>query len=291
MSKPHHEHDNLNAAGRLAGDLPGLLLQAEKVAHTFMKGVHGRRRVGQGESFWQFRNYAEGDLPRDIDWRQSAKTDEVFIRQREWEASQTAWLYRDASESMMFRSNAKLPHKKDYAEVLLLALAIMCLNGGEQVGLIGTDLAPQTNYNSIHRISEYLEVQTHMAETGRPVTARSHTMLISDFMYPVEQLISFCEPLALRQVKGVLVQVNDPGEKTLAWRGRLKFHDIENDGASPHDILQVEAVRAEYEARFLAHQEKIAAAAKSWGWTHLSFTTDEKYETVLSKIYDVTGAR
>lgn len=281
-----HRHDNINTAGRLAGDLPGLLIEAEKVAHTFMKGVHGRRRVGQGESFWQFRNYVPGDAPRDIDWRQTAKTDETFIRQREWEAAQTAWLYRDASESMHFRSSQKLPYKKDYAEVLLLAIAIMILNGGEQVGLLGTDLAPQTNYNSIHRIYEYLKVQKHLSETGRAVSARSHTVIISDFFFPVEDLVAFCERLALRRVQGVLVQVFDPAEQTLPYSGRTKFYDIENGKAPALDIQQVEAVRAEYEAKFLSRQQKIAQAAKGWGWSFMPFSTAEKYETVLSRIYD-----
>lgn len=287
----HHTHDNLNTAGRLAGDLPGLLLQAEKVAHTFMKGVHGRRRVGQGESFWQFRNYAEGDLPRDIDWRQSAKTDEVFIRQREWEASQTVWLYRDATESMQFRSSQRLPYKKDFAEIVLLALAMMILNGGEQVGLLGTNLAPQSNYSSIHRIYEYLKLQRDLAEAGRPVSARSHAVIISDFMFEPEKLAAFCEPLAQKRVQGVLVQINDPAERKLPYGGRLKFYDIENAKAAALDIQQVEALRGEYEARFLDHQQKIRDAAKGWGWAFMNFTTDAKYETVLSDLYDGMAVR
>src|ERR1035437_10591865 len=99
---------NLSRAGQMAGSL-GLLLEAEKVAHSFMKGVHGRRRVGTGEAVWQFRPWQPGDARRDIDWRQTAKRDEAFVRQTEWEAAQTVWLYRDASASMDFGI------KKDYA--------------------------------------------------------------------------------------------------------------------------------------------------------------------------------
>src|SRR4051812_10756069 len=122
--------DNLLHAGLLAGHLPGLLLEAEKVAHSFMRGTHGRRRVGGGESFWQFRPWQAGDSSRDIDWRQTAKRGDAFVRQTEWEAAQTVWLYRDASASMEYHG------KKDYAEILLLALAMVLLNGGEQAGLL-----------------------------------------------------------------------------------------------------------------------------------------------------------
>ena len=42
--------------------LPPLLIAAERVASTVAQGVHGRRRVGQGDSFWQFRRFVSGDL-------------------------------------------------------------------------------------------------------------------------------------------------------------------------------------------------------------------------------------
>ncbi len=44
-------------AEALAATLPPLLVAAERVAATVAQGVHGRRRAGMGESFWQFRRY------------------------------------------------------------------------------------------------------------------------------------------------------------------------------------------------------------------------------------------
>src|SRR5487761_2238504 len=96
-------------AEALGATLPPLLVAAERVATTVAQGVHGRRRVGQGESFWQFRRFVAGDPVNRIDWRQSAKSgrpapDGWFIRETEWEAAQTVCLWRDASSSMRWRS-------------------------------------------------------------------------------------------------------------------------------------------------------------------------------------------
>ena len=60
------------------------------------------RRVGQGDSFWQFRHFVAGDAVARIDWRQSAKSgrgapEGWFIRETEWEAAQTVSLWRDGS--------------------------------------------------------------------------------------------------------------------------------------------------------------------------------------------------
>ena len=70
-------------AAEIAERVPPLLLAARRIAATIEQGVHGRRRVGRGEAFWQFRQYYPGDELRRLDWRQSAKTDRLYLRQME----------------------------------------------------------------------------------------------------------------------------------------------------------------------------------------------------------------
>ena len=124
-------------AEALAASLPPLQVAAEQVAATVMQGVHGRRRVGQGETFWQYRPYAIGDQPSRIDWRRSARGDRVYVRETEWEAAQSVWLWRDASPSMGYRSAAHLPTKRDHADLLTMALMAMLVRGGERIALLG----------------------------------------------------------------------------------------------------------------------------------------------------------
>ena len=279
--------DNLSHASLLAGNLPGLLLEAEKVAHSFMRGVHGRRRVGMGEAFWQFRPWQSGDARRDIDWRQTAKRDDqVFVRQMEWEASQTVWMHCDVSKSMNFKSAPELFPKKDYAGILLLALGIVLLEGGEQVSLLGTDLALQTGAASIQCICETLPAQKSLMESGRFVAARSHVIIISDFYFPLEQLESFCESLVRRGVNGTLVQIFDPAEQSLPYAGRMRFQDIENMSSEPLIVPQVEAIREEYKCKFAAHQKNLAGMAAGIGWKFEKISTDTGLETAITRLYD-----
>ena len=284
-------HENMAQAAKLAGNLPGILLQAEKIAHTVMRGAHGRRRVGQGEAFWQFREYQPGDSSRDIDWRQTAKREETFVRQQEWEASQSAWLYRDSSESMQYRSSARLPFKKDYAEILLLALAMLVLDGGEQVGLLGTPLAPQAHAGAAQRLHDYLSGQKEFDAPGRRVAARSHLVMMSDFYFPLERLHRFCAPLAAQEVRGIFLQVTDPAEESLPFSGRMKFHDIENMKSAPVTVEQVDAVRAEYQARFSAHRAALSDMARNYGWQFLFTSTAEPAEKALARMYDLVTAK
>ena len=129
-------------AEALADRLPPLLVAAERVAATVAQGVHGRRRVGVGETFWQFRPYQPGDPTSRIDWRQSARSAQLFLRDQEWEAAETVWLWVDTSGSMAYRSAARLPTKQDRATLLLLALASLLTRAGERIALLGDARRP-----------------------------------------------------------------------------------------------------------------------------------------------------
>ena len=100
----------------LAATLPPLLVRAERVAATVAQGVHGRRRVGRGDTFWQFRRYEAGDPTQRIDWRRSAKSDTIFVRESEWEAAASVWLWCDSSPSMRYRSSPALSEKAERAD-------------------------------------------------------------------------------------------------------------------------------------------------------------------------------
>ena len=125
MNAASRSHRLRHCAEQLAAPLPPLLVAAERVAATVAQGVHGRRRVGSGETFWQFRRYQSGDPAAAIDWRQSAKSQRLFVRETEWEAAQSVWLWRDASPSMRYRSRAARAEKIERASLLALALAVL----------------------------------------------------------------------------------------------------------------------------------------------------------------------
>ena len=144
-------------AERLAARLPPLLIAALRVASTVEQGVHGRRRVGTGDAFWQFRQYQPGEPATRIDWRQSAKSDRLFLRETEWAAAQSVWLWRDASASMNWHSTPELPLKGARADVLLLALAALLLRAGERVALLGSDLPPSASRASLERMALELD--------------------------------------------------------------------------------------------------------------------------------------
>ncbi|HET9019276.1 MAG TPA: DUF58 domain-containing protein, partial [Acetobacteraceae bacterium] len=146
-------------AEALGAHLPPLLVAAERVAATVAQGVHGRRRVGQGDSFWQFRPFTQGDTINRIDWRVSARSDRVFVRETEWEAAQTVCLWRDAGPSMRWKSRGASVEKADRAGLILFALAALLLRGGERVRLMAEGSRPLHGRAGLERLADEMERQ------------------------------------------------------------------------------------------------------------------------------------
>src|SRR3954463_7581736 len=121
----------------LAATIPRLILEARRVAATVIHGLHGRRRAGSGENFWQYRRFVSGEPAQRVDWRRSARDDHLYVREREWEAAHTVWIWPDRSPSMNFVSYLTKDTKLERVVVVAFALAEILVEGGERVGIPG----------------------------------------------------------------------------------------------------------------------------------------------------------
>src|SRR5580693_9497070 len=127
--EPKRAHPDITAVGRavgagrtLAASMPRLILEARRVAATVIHGLHGRRRAGPGENFWQYRRFMSGEPAARVDWRRSARDDHLYVRELEWEAAHTVWIWPDRSPSMAFASHLVTESKLYRTLVIALAL-------------------------------------------------------------------------------------------------------------------------------------------------------------------------
>lgn len=275
-------------AEQFAAFLPPLLVAAERVAATVEQGVHGRRRVGAGDAFWQFRRYSPGDPITRIDWRQTAKRIHPFIRENEWEAAESVWLWRDPSPSMRWKSSLGMEQKDERADLLLLALASLLLRGGERVALLGNPERPAAGRLVLERIAErLLRARFDAAEASLPpqqmLPRHAQVVLIGDFLYPVAEIATRLRGLADMGVKGVVLRVIDPAEEDFPYKGRTRFLGLE--GESPLLAPRAEALAGDWRATFAAHQQELAEVCSRLGWRHLKHRTDRPPQTALLALY------
>jgi uncharacterized protein (DUF58 family) len=281
-------------AQALADRLPDLLLEALRVANTVVHGIHGRRRAGTGETFWQFRQFQGSDPAAVIDWRRSASSDTLYVREREWEASHTFWLWPDVSPSMAFRSHLADVTKRDRALVLTLAVAEMLVRAGERIALLGLT-PPMANRRSTARMAESLAAAagSDALKASLPPKARlsrfSSAILVSDFLDPPEIIARCLREMAEGDVQGHLIQVLDPAEETLAYQGRMEFRSPEGGERWIGD--RVETLREDYRKKLAEHRAHIEDAARRIGWSFLVHHTDRSAaEPLLTLIMRLQGA-
>lgn len=286
-------------AEQTAAALPPLLVAAERVAATVAQGVHGRRRVGQGETFWQFRQYQPGDPIARIDWRESAKSQRLFVRETEWEAAQSLWLWRDASASMDYSSapyvpGGDWPTKRDRAELIVVALGSLLVRGGERLTLLGSGVAPMTGRIAVSRLVEMIERRPaeEAAEQGvpafEPLPRAGQLVLIGDFLSPLDRVQAIVAQFAGAGLRGHLLQVADPAEEDLPFVGRVRFEGVEDSDEVV--ISRVETLRADYAVRFRRHREGLADIARAVGWTLGYHRTDRAPHLALLALHSALSA-
>src|SRR5512132_2715482 len=181
-------------AGRqLSATMPRLILEARRVASTVIHGLHGRRRAGTGENFWQFRRFMSGEPASRVDWRRSARDDHLYVREREWEAAHTVWIWPDRSPSMVFASALVWETKLDRALVVAFALAEVLVEGGERVGVPGLERAS-------------------LPPSFAP-SPQSEVVVLSDLWSPIADVHRTIAQLSANGAQGHVVQIVDPAEE------------------------------------------------------------------------------
>jgi uncharacterized protein (DUF58 family) len=279
-----------DSAEALGSAFPPLLIEARRISHTVAQGIHGRRRPGVGETFWEYRGYRQGDMAARIDWRKSARSDRLFVRENEWEAANTLWLWADLSPGMEFRSHLASIAKRERAVLLALALAALVLRAGERVGAFGSGRPPSHHRATLDRLAQWYEHALERDAAGHaplppaiPVSRFAKLLLISDFLTPVERIAERLSAIAARDVKGHLVQLLDPAEETLPYKGRKEFEEVR--GPLKLILGRTETVRGDYQRRITAHREALAGLAARLGWSFTVHHTDQPPQSALLSLY------
>ena len=276
--------DALARARQRAALIPDLLVEARRVVNTVVAGWHGRRRRGIGENFWQFRPYVEGEARSRIDWRRSARDDHVYVRDREWEAAHTVWLWADPSQSMLYQSATATVSKQSRALVLILAMAELLSRSGERIAWPGlTD--PFTARNGAERLAGHIG---HAAD--RPahpdlsqIRRMSDVVIASDFLDPADETIAWLSPLADRGVRVHLIEIADPAEENFPYAGRTEFRDPET--GSRLTAGRAETVAGDYRRYYLARREELAAWCRRLAWSYTVNHTDRLASEALAHVH------
>ena len=284
------QHANAQARA-LAETLPRLILEARRIAATVIHGLHGRKRAGPGENFWQYRRFLSGEPARRVDWRRSARDEHLYVREQEWEAAHTVWLWPDRSPSMAFRSPLAQESKLDRCLVVAFALAEILVQAGERVGVPGL-MRPTGSRNVLDKMANAILHDVTERPSLPPSFAPSalaEIVVVSDFWSPDGGGPRHPVP-ALRHRRAW-----PHGADRRSGRGDLSLfrpRRIHRAGRrrAPSPPAAPKPGRAEYDTRVARHRAEIRAETDRLGWSFTIHRTDRPATELLLALHARLGA-
>lgn len=280
-------------AEKVSGALPPLLVEAERLVATLAVGVHGRRQAGQGETFWQYRAAQPGDSLGQIDWRRSARSDRLYVRETEWEAAESVLMWCDRAQTMDFHSDRVDWSKGDRARLLALATAVLLNRGGERFGLLGTEAErPRVGETQLMRVAALLNAEPAQRPDygAAPVTQlprAGKAVFFSDFMGPRDAVFPALLNAAGQGTGGIFVMILDPVEIEFPFAGRTRFESVAR--AVRHETDEAMSLRHAYLERLEERQEDLKTVARRAGWQVILHRTDESPRRALVRLHAILG--
>ncbi len=212
-------------------------LAVKKRVTSKYSGSRASVTIGKGITVTDHRIYAPGDDFRSIDWKIFARTDNLYVKKYEEEKNLTLHVILDCSASM----NYGKPMKFDFAAMLGVGFAYLAFKDNErfQFATFSDDVTvfqPRRGMGHFIAMVDYLnkikigknsKLLESIKKYKKTLGSRSLIIIISDFLYDIEEIKSSLVLLANHELK--VIQVLDATEKELKIQGDVKLHDSESD--------------------------------------------------------------
>src|SRR5262245_27720475 len=258
-------------------------LAVKKLADSLSYGTDHSPFLGSGVEYVQSRPYQYGDPIKLIDWKVTARTRKVHVKEYEAPKRMPVYFLIDTSASMTISSH----HKSKYETAVFLAggLALACLERISPIGVLGIGgqslhVGPSLSKDQImqwlHKLRSYWydEPTTLSARLAELIPSLSHRVLavvLSDLHDP--RATPSLRRLG-QQHDVVVLQLRDPAEERLRGVGFVRAREAETGTAFV----------ARGRTRWL-DQERINEEFKKNGIDHLVIDTNKPYVSRVRQFF------
>lgn len=221
--------------------LKRLELLARKTVEGLLHGPHESRRLGVSVEFDHHKLYQQGDSIRHIDWRASAKHDQLYIKRFREDTCLNVHLMLDLSASM---SNGVEGHLKEtHAKSLAACLAYLITRQSDRIALMaladGVFVQQRLGSSGVHMVQILNLLVTHEAQGKDDMHQHLHTLVeqnlargiivfISDLMYEPQEIQRELSKLHHQGHEVIVINVRSGEEETFPFHQWVKFTDPED---------------------------------------------------------------
>ena len=261
--------------------LPSLLSDSSLLLKNILVGLHSTRFAGKGENFWQFKEYSQGDSISQIDWRKSASSKKILLKQNEKELSKTIYLFFDKSFSMNYKSNLAKHNKYFISALLTLTLCKLFSNSKEEVFVFNSENKPINCSTNINNFNKYflLNKKNHSLPDLNLFKDKSLCFFFSDFLYESNELNNLIIKFKNRGILGYLIQILDPMEVNFKLSSNTLLRDLETN-----EIMMLDSdedFSNKYNKKLKNLENNLKKICSMSGWKYYRFCTDQDISAFL----------
>ncbi|MCA9952221.1 MAG: DUF58 domain-containing protein [Anaerolineales bacterium] len=280
--------------------LENLTLIADQVRVGVMKGNRRSSKRGSAIDFADYRDYAQGDDLRRLDWNVYARLERPFIKLFEAEEDLTVHLLVDSSASMDWPPESN-DNKLHHALQLTGALGHIALATGDRVTVTLLNSQHERSWgpfrhqqNSLH-LFRFLESATPGGLTDINLSLKNYALrarrpglllLFSDLLTQN----GYKEGLNALQARGYeigIIHILSPAETNPDMHGDLKLIDVES-GLDAEITLDA-STHAQYRANLANWQNEISQFCHKRSIHFIPVSTDESWEKLILQTFRGQG--
>lgn len=290
-------HDDRLFDSAFLAKLEQLHLLARRLFRGEQRAERRSRQLGSSLEFADYREYAEGDEMRAIDWPAYARLERLFVKLYEQEQDLAVSFLVDASASMHWRpEGAQRAGKFDTVRRIAAALAYIALANLDRVSIhffadtVVSELGVMRGKAQFHDVLDFLRQPpastkpTNLRASARAFVQRTKrsgiVFVLSDFF----DAAGYEEALAMLQHAQFdvhVIQVLEPAELSPVESGDLRL--VESESGASLEVTANEAVLERYRAEVAAYNAGLEAFCRRRAISHASVTCDRPFEDVVLK--------
>ncbi len=288
------------AKEKLKVDLTPLIRKLEIIARKNVKttvlGNYKSVFRGFGLDFSDYRAYSKDDDASKIDWKASARTNELLVKEYEEERNLNVFFLVDVSSNMIFGSADKL--KNEYSAELVASLLYMVLHTGDKVGFCLfndkplSKTNPSKNRNTFYIFAkEIVNPNNHggnfdfikaveFIESFLP--KNSVVMIVSDFLGLKEKWLDYLKT-ALSMFDIILLIVRDQRDYVLP---EDSFNITLSDPKSDRQIIiDPKKIKEKYETYVLKQTEHFKELLNTTEADYVELRTDKPFIEPITDLF------
>lgn len=251
------------------------LIAIKRLATSLNYGNDRSPFLGAGLEYAQSRLYQYGDSIRSIDWRVTARSGKVFVKEYEAPKRLPCYVLIDTSASMVVSSQ----RLSKYALAVHIAggIAFACLDRASPVGIVGVGdrplrIEPSLSRTQVmrwfydlrrHRYDEGTTLGERVAKLCPRLSGTSLVIVLSDLHDP--RAVPALKQMAAQHDVAV-IQLRDPAESGIAGGGFIRGQEAETG----HEFVSTARRKR------LTHSEETKELTRR-GIDHLVLPTDQPF--------------